>query len=277
VAGRLDGKVAIVTGGANGIGRACCLRFADEGADVVVADVLEAPARAVAREVVERGRRATTVACDAADPNSGDALVAEAVASFGGLDILVTAAGVLHGDYRSGDMDRDRAAFDRIAAGILDPALRILDVSIEEWRRVLEVNLTGTFLAVQAVAAHLVKAGRSGSIITIASIAAKHPEAGPAPYAVSKAGVWMLTKAASRALGPRGIRVNAIGPGFIRTNMTRVVTEDEAAVGMLAAQVPMGRIGEPDEVAACAAFLASDDASYVSGEILHPDGGFYTD
>lgn len=277
MAKRLDGKVAIVTGGANGIGRACCLRFADEGANVVIADVLEDPARAVAREVVERGRRATTVAYDAADPNSGDALVAEAVASLGGVDILVTAAGVLHGDYRSGDMERDRAAFDRIAAGIMDPAMRIIDVSLEEWRRVLEVNLTGTFLAVQAVAAHLVTAGRSGSIITIASIAAKHPEAGPAPYAVSKAGVWMLTKAASRALAPRGIRVNAIGPGFIRTNMTRVVTEDEAVVGMLAAQVPMGRVGEPDEVAACAAFLASDDASYVSGEILHPDGGFYTD
>lgn len=275
--GRLAGKVAIVTGGANGIGRACCLRFADEGADIVVADVLEAPARAVAREVVERGRRATTVACDAADPNSGDALVAEAVAAFGGVDVLVTAAGVLHGDYRSGDIERDRIAFDRVAAGFVDPALRIIDVSVEEWRRVLDVNLTGTFLAVRAVAAHLVAAGRGGSIITIASIAAKHPEAGPAPYAVSKAGVWMLTKAASRALAPRGIRVNAIGPGFIRTNMTRVVTEQETTARMLAAQVPMGRIGEPEEVAACAAFLASEDASYVSGEILHPDGGFYTD
>ena len=268
MAGRLEGKVAVVTGGGNGIGRACCLRFADEGADVVVADVLEDPCRAVAAEVQRRGRGATSLTFEAADPAANDELVAASVARFGGIDILVTAAGVLHGDYRSGDIDRDRAAFERIGAGIVDPARRIIDTSLDEWRRVLDINLTGTFLAVRAVAAHMVAQDRGGAIITIASIAAKHPEAGPTAYAVSKAGVWMLTKSAARALGPRGIRVNAIGPGFIRTNMTRIVTEDDGVVGMLAAQIPMGRVGEADEVAACAAFLASDDASYVSGEIL---------
>jgi 3-oxoacyl-[acyl-carrier protein] reductase len=141
---------------------------------------------------------------------------------------------------------------------------------------VIDVNLTGTFLAVQAAARHMVGAGTGGSIVTIASVAAKHPEAGPVAYAVSKSGVWMLTKHAARSLGPRGIRVNAIGPGFIDTNMTKLIGELPMVKDQFLASLPLGRFGTPEEVASTALFLASDESSYFTGEILHPDGGFFT-
>jgi NAD(P)-dependent dehydrogenase (short-subunit alcohol dehydrogenase family) len=139
------------------------------------------------------------------------------------------------------------------------------------------VNLTGTLLAVQAAARKMVAAGTGGSIITIASVAAKHPEAGPLPYAVSKAGVWMLTKHIARSLGPSGIRVNAIGPGFIDTNMTQVINEIPMVRDQFLTTVPLRRMGTPREVADTAVFLASDESSYYTGEILHPDGGFFTE
>jgi len=142
---------------------------------------------------------------------------------------------------------------------------------------VLDVNLTGTFLALQSAARRMLDTGRRGSMITIASIAAKVPEAGTPSYGVSKAGVWMLTKQAARALAPAGIRVNAIGPGFIETNMTRIVHEIPEAEERIMANIPMGRMGTPREIANTALFLASDESSYFTGEILHPDGGFYTE
>ena len=139
------------------------------------------------------------------------------------------------------------------------------------------MNLTGTFLAVQATARQMVEQGSGGSIVTIASVAAKHPEAGPPSYAVSKAGVWMLTKAAARSLGPAGIRVNSIGPGFIATNMTAMATAIPEVTEMFLANLPLGRLGTPREVADTALFLASEESAYFTGEILHPDGGFFTD
>jgi NAD(P)-dependent dehydrogenase (short-subunit alcohol dehydrogenase family) len=142
---------------------------------------------------------------------------------------------------------------------------------------VLDVNLTGTFLALQATARQMVAQGTGGSIITIASVAAKQPEAGPMSYAVSKAGVWMLTKSAARSLGKAGIRVNSIGPGFIDTNMTAMATAIPEARDMFLAGLPLGRLGTPRDVADTALFLASDESSYFTGEILHPDGGFFTD
>jgi NAD(P)-dependent dehydrogenase (short-subunit alcohol dehydrogenase family) len=123
----------------------------------------------------------------------------------------------------------------------------------------------------------MLEQGRGGSIVTIASIAAKHPEAGPAAYAVSKAGVWMLTKHAARSLGPAGIRVNAIGPGFIETNMTAPLREIPGVADMLLDNLPLRRMGTAREVADTALFLAGDESSYFTGEILHPDGGFVTD
>jgi len=274
---RLAGKVAVVTGGGNGIGRGCCTRFAVEGACVVVADILDAAAKETAAEITGAGGDALALAVDAADQAANDAMIERAVDAFGAVDILVTAAGVSHADYRSGDTERDMASFGSMAQALAEPHRLLLDLELGAWQRVLDINLTGTLLAVQAAAQHMVERGRGGSIITVASIAAKVPEAGPPAYAVSKAGVWMLTKAAARSLAKAGIRVNAIGPGFIETNMTKLLTDMPAVRDLAVAQIPMGRVGRPDEVANVALFLASDEASYVTGEILHPDGGFYTD
>jgi NAD(P)-dependent dehydrogenase (short-subunit alcohol dehydrogenase family) len=152
-----------------------------------------------------------------------------------------------------------------------------VNTSLTDYERVMAVNLTGTMLAMQSVARWMLATGRGGSIVTIASIASKHPEPATVPYGVSKAGVWMLTKHAAAALATAGIRVNAVGPGFIETNMTALVRANAAMNDHFMRDIPMGRMGRPDEVAAVAAFLASDDASYFTGEILHPDGGYYTD
>ncbi|MFI5042339.1 MAG: SDR family NAD(P)-dependent oxidoreductase [Acidimicrobiales bacterium] len=273
--GRLAGKVAVVTGGANGIGRACCERFAAEGADVVIGDVQAADATTAAVEAL--GRRAVARHLDAGSPADNDALMRCALDQFGGLDIVVTAAGISHAAYRSGDLANDLARLTNPGRAQLDPARQFADFPIGEWQAVLDVNLTGTFLAVQAAARSMLALGRGGSIITIASIAAKHPEAGPVAYGVSKAGVWMVTKQAAQSLGPAGIRVNAIGPGYIDTNMLAVMKEMPGAVERIVAGLPLRRLGTPLDIANAAVFLASDESSYFTGEILHPDGGFVTD
>ncbi len=267
----------MVTGGGNGIGRACCERFAEEGADVVVADLLDGPGAETVAAVEGLGRKAVFVRTDAASPADNEALMDTAVDRFGQIDILVTAAGISHADYRSDDAGPDRDMINQAAASFAEPAKRIIDLTLEAWQKVLDVNLTGTFLAVQAAARHMVAAGRPGSIITIASVAAKVPEAGPPAYGVSKAGVWMLTKQAALSLGPAGIRVNAIGPGFIETNMTRIVDELPMLRDQVLATLPLRRMGQAREVADAAVFLASDESSYFTGEILHPDGGMHTD
>jgi NAD(P)-dependent dehydrogenase (short-subunit alcohol dehydrogenase family) len=275
---RLDNKVAVVTGGGNGIGRACCVRFAEEGADVVVADVLEGPGAETVAAVEGAGRKAVFVRADATSTADNETTMQAAVDTFGGVDILVTAAGISHAGYRS---DADvQSELERLASGSAlneDPGRAFADMPLDEWQQVLDVNLTGTFLAMQSAARRMLDAGRGGSIITLASIAAKVPEAGPVSYSVSKAAVWMLTKHASRSLAPAGIRVNAIGPGFIDTNMTRILHEIPEAEQQIMANIPMGRMGTPREIANTALFLASDEASYFTGEILHPDGGFYTE
>jgi NAD(P)-dependent dehydrogenase (short-subunit alcohol dehydrogenase family) len=276
--GRLDGKVAVVTGGANGIGRACCERFAEEGADLVVADLLEDPAVETIAAVERHGRKAVFVRADATSRADNVAAMDAAVDTFGSLDVLVTAAGVSHQGYRSGDRSTSMSA---LGSGIdparrNDPALSFLDVTTEGWQFVLDVNLTGTFLALQEAARRMVERGTGGSIVTIASIAAKLPEAGTPAYGVSKAGVWMLTKKAAAVFAARGIRINAIGPGFIETNMTAVIKEIGAEQRYLD-MIPMRRMGTPREIANTALFLASDEASYFTGEILHPDGGVYTE
>ena len=275
---RLENKVAVVTGGGNGIGRACCVRFAEEGADVVVADVLDGPGAETVAAVEGAGRKAVFVRADATSAADNDTVMQAAVDTFGGLDIVVTAAGISHAGYRS-DADL-QSELERVASGQSfadDPARSFAELPFEEWRQVLEVNLTGTFLALQSAARRMLDTGRRGSMITIASIAAKVPEAGTPSYGVSKAGVWMLTKQAARALAPVGIRVNAIGPGFIETNMTRILHEIPEAEERIMANIPMGRMGTPREIANTALFLASDESSYFTGEILHPDGGFYTE
>jgi len=272
--GRLDGKVAVVTGGANGIGRACCERFAEEGADVVIGDVQ--PADATVAAVVATGRRAVARRLDAASAESNTALMQVAVDELGGLDVLVTAAGISHAAYRSGDVANDLARFAELGPRT-DTARQFTEFPLEAWQAVLDVNLTGTLLAVQAAARQMLARGGGGSIITIASIAAKHPEAGPVAYGVSKAGVWMVTKQAAQSLGPAGIRVNAIGPGYIDTNMLAVMKEMPGAIEQIVGRLPLRRLGRPVDVANAALFLASDESAYFTGELLHPDGGFVTD
>lgn len=275
--GRLAEKVALVTGGGNGIGRACCVRFAEEGARVVAADLLDDGAAETVALVERAGGAATAARLDAADRDSNERAAQLAMDRYGRLDVLVTAAGISHAGYRSGDRAAELAMAARTAGLLEDPAGGFLDADIEEWQKVLDVNLTGTLLAVMAAARRMVEQGEGGSVITIASIAAKHPEAGPLGYAVSKAGVWMLTKHVARSLSPAGIRVNAIGPGFVQTNMTRLIDELEPVRDRLLSTIPMRRLGLAREIANAALFLASDEASYFTGEILHPDGGFYTE
>ncbi|MCU4187403.1 SDR family oxidoreductase [Acidiferrimicrobium sp. IK] len=255
---RLDGKRAIVTGGGNGIGRACALRLAAEGASVVVADVLLDAATLVASDIASDGGRSRPVELEASDQASNDAMVAAAVEAFGGVDVLVTAAGISHARYRSGDTANDMAELALAAQALSEPYGALVDLPLGDWQEVLDVNLTGTMLAMQSAARRMVQQGSGGSI---ASIAAKAPEAGPMAYAVSKAGVWMLTKSAARSLAAAGVRVNAIGPGFIDTNMTRILSDMEPVRSQVLAQIPMGRLGQPGEVAAVAAFLAGEDAS----------------
>jgi len=268
---RLEGRVAVVTGGGNGIGRACCERFAEEGADVVVADLLDDAGAETVQLVEKAGSTGLFVHVDAASPEDNTGLVQQAVDRFGKVDVLVTAAGISHAEYKSGDRSRDQEMLSRAVETRAEPARRLLDLELAQWQKVLDVNLTGTFLALQATARQMVEQGSGGSIVTIASVAAKHPEAGPPSYAVSKAGVWMLTKAAARSLGPAGIRVNSIGPGFIATNMTAMATAIPEVTEMFVSNLPLGRLGTPREVADTALFLASDESAYFTGEILHPE------
>jgi NAD(P)-dependent dehydrogenase (short-subunit alcohol dehydrogenase family) len=274
--GRLAGKTAIVTGGANGIGRACAERFVAEGANVVVADLLAEPGRAAAAEIGPDGQ-AMFVELEAASPESNQTMVAAALETFGRLDVMVTAAGISDAEYRSGDIEGQLKRMTKAGeAAAANPAAPLIDLDVDDWRRVIDVNLTGTLLAVQAAATAMVDQQRPGSIITIASIAARDPLWGSPSYPVSKAGVWMLTKNAARTLAPLDIRVNSIGPGFIETNMTEALAKVDAYSDRILGMTPMGRRGTPAEIANVALFLASDEASFVTGELIHPDGGWFT-
>jgi NAD(P)-dependent dehydrogenase (short-subunit alcohol dehydrogenase family) len=278
IRGRLTGKVAVITGGGNGIGRATSVRFAEEGAAVVVADLLDGPGAETVAAVEDVGGHAVFVRCDVTSRIDNDAVAAAAIEQFGGLHIAVTAAGISHPDYVSGDYEAEvKRVLDR---PVQSPARAFAELPREELHAVFEVNLTGTMLTLQSCVAALLDHGSVAgtSFITIASIAAKHPDAGTIPYGISKASVWYLTKKLARDLAPEGVRVNAIGPGFIDTHMTAILDAmPEDRKQQFFGAVPMGRKGMPREIANAALFLASDESSYFTGEILHPDGGFYTE
>jgi len=274
---RLENEVAIITGGANGIGRATAIRMASEGADIVVADVLADPAAETVAAVEAIGRKAVFVELDASSRDANIAMAQAAVDNFGRLDVVVTAAGISHGNYLSGDLERDVKRMASRLDYLEQPALAFCDIELDDWQRVIDVNLTGTFLALQACARIMIESETSGRIVTIASVAAKRPDAGPVAYTASKAGVWMLTKKAALELAPANIRVNSIGPGFIGTNMTAAINQLPDVEERLMSQIPLGRMGQPDDIANAAVFLASNESSYMTGEILHPDGGFFTE
>ena len=249
--GRLEGKRAIVTGAGSGIGRASAALFAREGAAVLAVDRSREAVEETAAQIVAAGGRAVAMAADAGLEADVQAYVARAVAEFGGLDVLYANAGISGGD------------------------ISLFEQSVELWQEVLRVNLIGPFLAIKHAAPHMIAQGR-GAIVCTASVAGLRANAGGTPYSASKAGVINLVQTTSNSLAGTGVRVNAICPGLIETGMTRPLFEaarargSEASIGQLN---PTERYGLPDEIAAAALFLASDEASYVNGQALAVDGG----
>ena len=248
--GILSGKAALVTGGRRGIGRGVCLALAAEGADVAVNDVEGAEqAEAVAQEVREMGRRAVVVMADVAKPDQVQAMVDGVVSELGGLDILVNNAGV-------------------------ESIVPFLEITPEEWERVTNINLRGEFLCAQAAVRHMVDSGNGGAIVNIGSVQAGMVLPGRAHYAPSKRGVEALTANLAVELAEHNIRVNCINPGLIDTDMTSWVMKDPEILPIVLEKIALKRAGEPDEIGQVAAFLASDKASYVTGQSLYVDGGF---
>jgi NAD(P)-dependent dehydrogenase (short-subunit alcohol dehydrogenase family) len=242
----LSGRVAAITGGGLGIGRATAFTFAAEGAAVALGDVEMEAAEAVADEIRARGGRAIAVRVDVGDAEQVQAFVARVVAELGRLDVMLANAGIAH-------------------------AAPFLDHPEAEWHRVLRVNLTGVFLCGQAAARHMVAQG-GGRIISIASINGFRGVENLVGYNVAKAGVVELTRTMAVELAQHNVTVNAIAPAQIDTRLTRGLSED--ARRRRVERIPMGRFGEPEEVARVALFLASDDASYVTGHTLAVDGGY---
>lgn len=245
---RLKDKVALVTGGAAGIGLACAKAFAAEGAKVVVADLAQERGEAAVEALQEGGADALFVRCDVGSKAEVEALVAATVAAFGRLDVALANAGIV----KAGDF---------------------LEFSEEDFDAVLRVNLKGVFLTGQAAARQMVKQGSGGTIVNMSSVNAVLAIPSITPYVVAKGGVNQLTKVMSLALADKGIRVNGIGPGSIRTEVLASVVNDPEKMKGVLMRTPMGRVGEPEEIASVAVFLASDDASYITGQTIYPDGG----
>ena len=270
---RLAGKVALVTGGGSGIGRACCERFAEEGADIVIADIQDDNAAETVSLVEQRGQRAIALHCDTSSEADNDAMAQAAVDEFGRIDVCVAAAGISHAQYVSG---ADPVDENPLTPSVDSATGFVENKPVEYWEKVLAVNLTGVFLTDRAVVRQMLALGNPGSIVNIASAAANLPMPGDAEYAVSKAGVWSLTKTLAVELASRGIRVNAIGPGVIETPMTQMWTDDETWMADYLARSPVGRLGLPLDIANTALFLASDESSFFTGELLKPNGGIFT-
>jgi 3-oxoacyl-[acyl-carrier protein] reductase len=243
----LKAKVALITGAAQGIGKAVTLVLARHGADVVVADVNIEKAQETAREVEALGRAAMAVRVDVTHLEDVEKMVEAAVQRFGKIDILVNNAGIA----------RDKL---------------ILRMTEEDWDTVLNVNLKGTFNCTKAVIKHMSKQ-RSGKIVNIASVVGMMGNPGQANYSASKAGVIGLTKTVAREFAARGINVNAIAPGYIQTPMTEVLPEK--AKEELKRLIPMNRLGQPEDVAHAVLFLVSEVSSYITGNILNVNGGIY--
>lgn len=270
--GRLDGKVALITGGASGIGRECCELFAREGADILVADIQDDRGAETVAAVEAAGRRAAFAHCDTSREADCEAMAEAALAAFGRIDVCVAAAGISHAQYVSG---ADPLEVNPLTPGG-DPTRGFVEnKEVGAWEKVLAVNLTGVFLTDRAVIRRMLANGNAGSIVNIASAAALLPMPGDAEYAVSKAGVWSLTKTLAVELASRGIRVNAIGPGVIETPMTRMWTDDETWLQNYQLRTPLARLGQPEDIANTALFLAGDESSFFTGELLKPAGGIY--
>jgi 3-oxoacyl-[acyl-carrier protein] reductase len=244
---KLAGKVALVTGAAQGIGKAVALLLARNGADIVVSDINLEKAEETAKEVQVLGRKALAIKVDVAKSNDVDKMVQAILAQFGHIDILINNAGIA----------RDKL---------------ILRMTEEDWDVVLNINLKGTFNCTKAVVRHMSKQ-KSGKIVNIASVVGEMGNAGQGNYAASKAGVIGFTKTIAREFAQRGINVNVIAPGYIETPMTEAlpdkVKED------LKRLIPMDRLGKPEDVAEAVLFLVSESANYITGQVLNVNGGIY--
>ena len=245
--GKLDGKVALVTGGAQGIGKAIALRLAREGADVAVSDINLEKAQETSREVESLGRKALAVGGSVADAKAAEAMVEKTVEALGGLDILVNNAGIT----------RD---------GVL------LRMKEEDWDLVLDVNLKGAYHCTKAALRPLIKR-KGGKIINIASVTGQMGNAGQSNYAASKAGLIGFTKSVAREYASRNIQVNAVAPGFIDTAMSQAIPPKERE--MLTRVIPMERLGTAEDIAEAVFFLAGSGSDYITGQVLNVNGGMY--
>jgi 3-oxoacyl-[acyl-carrier protein] reductase len=242
----LSGKSAVVTGASRGIGRAIAIRLATQGADVAFSyRGNEAAAKETSRTIEGLGRRALPVQGNAADPDAADALVKATLEAFGKVDILVNNAGITRDDL-------------------------LMRMSVEAFREVLETNLFGAFYATKAVTRPMLKA-KSGRIVNITSVSGQAGQMGQANYSAAKAGLIGLTKATARELASRGITCNAVAPGFVLTELTQDLPE--ALKAEITARTPLGRFGTTEEIATAVAFLVSDEAAFITGQVLAVDGG----
>jgi len=246
---RFKDKCALVTGGASGIGRAVCLAFAAEGADIGVADVSLEGAEATAQRARKSRGRALALEVDVTDPVAVKAMVKRTVSGLGHIDILVNSAGV-----------REIVPF--------------LELSFDEWQRVIATNLTGTFLCSQTVARHLVEQGTGGKIVNIASVAGFMGVPNRAAYVSSKHAVVGLTKEMALELGPKNIQVNAIAPAVVETGMTKARLQNPEFAASVKRAFPAGRWGQPEEIANLILFIASEEAAFITGAIFPIDGGY---
>ncbi|HOK04030.1 MAG TPA: 3-oxoacyl-[acyl-carrier-protein] reductase [Victivallales bacterium] len=242
---RLQGKVALVTGGARGIGKAISERLASEGAKIAIVDVLLEVAQATADEIKQLGSEAIAIAANVVNYEDAEKAVKETVEKFGSLDILINNAGIT----------RDTL---------------IMRMSDEDWDKVIAVNLKGTFNFIKAACRQMMKA-RSGKIVNISSVVGRMGNPGQANYSASKAGVIGLTKTAAKELASRNICVNAVAPGYILTDMTKNLSEQATDAFMKV--TPMQRAGTPKDVASVVYFLCSSDSDYVTGQVINVDGG----
>jgi 3-oxoacyl-[acyl-carrier protein] reductase len=242
----LSGKAAVVTGGSRGIGKAIALRLAQQGADICFSYRGNAEAAAATvGEIEALGRRALSVQADVTQPEAAEDLIKQALDAFGKVDILVNNAGITRDDL-------------------------IMRMKPEDWRDVLETNLFGAFWTLKAVTRPMLRA-KSGRIINITSVSGQAGQMGQANYSSAKAGLIGLTKAAARELGSRGITVNAVAPGFVLTELTQDLSAELQQMAI--DRTPLGRFGTTEEMAYAVAFLASDEAAYITGQVLAVDGG----